>query len=699
MKKKCLFGLFAILPLLLTSCNFLNNIANFSYSPSSENVQDESDLVDTFVDTKGRTMHFATNVDSLTLLVGMKGEIIADLYEEGSKPDFASRWSGVKYKSLDEGVAKVNEDGVVTALKLGETKIRTWMFTDVGKYIPVSVIEKELESIELSNCRKTYLIDSEFTPKFDLTATFKGNIKEKVNATTVDYSAVNTHQVGEYPVVVSYTFGEKTLSKTYTVNIIESASYEAKYLSYTKNDLDNNSSYAAGNGWYCPNKGNVKMLVIPVWFTDSNRFHQASEKNTLKTAIQNAFFGASQPNGWESVKTFYEKESQNKVTINGVVSDYFEPSYSTMDITNEVKSVNDVCEDAINWYFATNTSEHLSDYDSDNNGVTDGIHILYVCPDGANDDNTFHGMIAFRQLIAANDGQPAVTFTMWASALDAIADMNQSPADSHVFIHEIGHTFGLNDYYDYGGEEDENGKDYRPAGGFITMEHNTGSQDPYSCLLMKWAKVIVPEVSCTIELKDFQSSHEMIVLSNHPYSFDSPFDEYIILELYNPKGLNTFDSTYSWVNANGAHYSTGPQNPGIRVYHIDSRLTKKVAGEFTTELFTNPLEKDAKQAFTNTFSGDTHVDILGSDYFDYSEIFGIRNDVEENKYGTKNQIIKDEQLFHSGDNFSIIKFGKQFPIEGKMNDGHAFAWTFMVESISSDGEGGYSAVINLSSAI
>ena len=85
---------------------------------------------------------------------------------------------------------------------------------------------------------------------------------------------------------------------------------------------------------------------------------------------------------------------------------------------------------------------------------------------------------------------------------------------------------------------------------------------------------------------------------------------------------------------------------------------------------------------------------MGEDYFDYSEIFGIRNDVEENKYGTKHQVMLDSELFHAGDNFSVLKFGSQFPNEGRMNDGTTFGWTFMVESINS-ADGGYSAVINL----
>ena len=693
MKKKLLFGLFAIFPLLLTSCSF-DFLNNLSFPTSdSQGKGDESDLRTSFVNDKGQTVYFATNVGSLTLLPGMKGQILVDLYKDGEEPDFTGKWSGVKYQSLDTSVASVDEEGVVTAVNYGETKIRTTIFTDVGAYIPVSVIQKELQSIEITNARKTYLIDSTFTPKFDLIATFKGGFEEKVEATAIDYSAVNIHVAGSYQVNVSYTFADKTLTTSYTVSVIESASYEAKYLSYTMNDLDNNHSYEPFNGWYCPNKGNVKMLVIPVWFTDSTRFIAESEKGNLKTSIQNAFFGESQSNGWESVKTFYNKESLGALNITGIVSDYYTPSYATTAITNGTKTPNDVCKEAINYYFSEHTDEHLSDYDSDNNGVTDGIHILYCCPDDANDDNTFHGMIAFRQLISAEGGQPAVDYTMWASALDAIEDTNQSPADSHVFIHEIGHTFGLNDYYDYGSEKDEFGKDYRPGGGFITMEHNTGSQDPYSCLLLKWAKAIVPELSCTIELKDFQSSHEVIILSNHAYSFDSPFDEYIVVELYNPNGLNKFDSTYEW----RGYYSTGPQNPGIRIFHIDSRLTKKVADEFITDLFTDPTVTDAKQAFTNTFSGDSHADILGEDYFDRSEIFGIRNDVEENIHGTKHQVMRDSELFHAGDNFSVLKYGSQFPITGRMNDGSTFGWTFMVESINA-ADGGYTAVINLTNA-
>ena len=55
-----------------------------------------------------------------------------------------------------------------------------------------------------------------------------------------------------------------------------------------------------------PSLGSTKLLVIPVWFTDSDNYISTSKREQVREDIQKAYFGSNEDTGWRSVKTFYE---------------------------------------------------------------------------------------------------------------------------------------------------------------------------------------------------------------------------------------------------------------------------------------------------------------------------------------------------------------------------------------------------------
>ena len=90
-------------------------------------------------------------------------------------------------------------------------------------------------------------------------------------------------------------------------------------------------------------------------------------------------------------------------------------------------------------------------------------------------------------------------------------DTTYCSLDTHTYIHEMGHVFGLEDYYDYSGQ-------YNPAAGFSMQDNNVGSHDPFSSYALGWGKAYIPTETTTINLKPFQDSGEMILLSPNPDS-------------------------------------------------------------------------------------------------------------------------------------------------------------------------------------
>ena len=666
--------------LLVTSCLALSGCSALfkdllSGFGSITDTETDDNYVDHFVNTNGETVYVYLNETEKTLLPGMQVKLNVDLAKEGQEPDFSGSWTGVKYKSLNKDVAVVDDSGMVTAINVGTARITAEIFS-CKIYADITVIAKELDHVTIENARKTFIKNKEFVASFTLVANLKGDFTENIETYDVDSSAVDMTAVGNYPVVVSGTYLSKPFEASYTISVKDAVSYTPKNLDYNYVDLKNNRSNESGRGWCLPNSGNIKSLVIPVWFTNSGSM--ISDKAGMRNKIATAFNGNALDNGWNSVKSYYYALSNGTINYNATVSGWYEPGQA-FTYYNDEGAWKQMIINAVDWYFENNPSETRKSYDSDHNGVFDSICIIY----GSNEST--QGMISFQNYYNKTDADhPGLKYVMWASAFDAADDTNHSEADSHVFIHETGHMFGLNDYYDYGA-------DTRPAGGFNMQEHTTGSHEAFSITSLGWGKVIIPETDTIVELEDYESSHVSVLLSTHPESHNSPFDEYILLELFAPTGTKKFDATYHWKG----FYSNGPQQPGVRVWHVDSRLAQRVGSSYSTDLLTDATTTDSTEAFSNTSVGTNHGSVLGEEYNKYSQLFNVRNNAPtEDYYGNVIKVIDETNLFRTGDSFNWNDFTNQFPEGNKMDSGEKFYWTFSVDSISTV-DGKYVATINI----
>ena len=691
--RKRLVALFASLSLCLTACNFFSP-NNWINSSGDSQGKGESEYPNSFVDTKGVTHYMSVDKPDIYLLQGMSETLYFSMYKEGETPYYheSSTNSSLKWVVDDESIVSISNKEVkshtlVTAKKVGETRVSGTIFS--GKYgasSHIHVLEKKLTSLELKDVKKTYLLGSTFVPRFTCFGIYSDIVREEIDFSllTIDSSKVNTGVEGTYTVDVSYQ-GFKT---SYQVKVIDNPTYSPKSLDYTYND----ERQFRTTGWYCPSKGNVKTLVLPIWFKDSNKYFSNDKKSQILADLNTAFYGeGNSSTGWNSVKSFYKTTSQNRLNLSGNVGEWYDANYYVTDFENNPNTkIKDVVNKAIDNYFNSHPSEVANSYDSDNNGYFDGVYVIYGVNDSGEEHpeipSTFWGKISFENTRAKTDSMPGIGFYMWASVDSLYEDNSVSSVDSHTFIHEFGHTLGLADYYDYGENE------YYTVGGHIIMFHNTGEQDPYSTLSLGWSKVYVPETSCTIELNDYQSNNTSILLSTHPESVNSPFDEYILVELYSPKGINTFDTTNAWKG----FYSRGAQEPCVRLWHVDARLAKQLS-ENNYQFGTNPLEDGYSIAFTNTW-GDNHGTKLGRDYDDYSLLTEIRNN-KEISFKPKSKdvgcMFNDVNSFHTGDVVDFKDYATQFKNGTKLNSNEELGWKIEIESIYSNGGNGYAASINL----
>jgi len=445
----------------------------------------------------------------------------------------------------------------------------------------------------------------------------------------------------------------------------------------------------------CPSIGEGKLLIIPVWFSDSSTYITNSKKQNVVDDLSTAYFGSNNETGWRSVKTYYEELSSNKVTLNGTVSDWYScgksSSYYATDDNYASRTIS-LVNSATDWYFQS-TKENRKNYDADGNGLLDGVVLIYGAPDcnasGMKTATNFWAYTYWASNNVASVSSPVPKSFFWASydfmyskstALVRAGtnygsgDNDYCSIDTHTFIHEMGHMFGLEDYYDYSGN-------YHPAAAFSMQDYNVGSHDPYSAMALGWADPYIATKSETITIGTFQKTRDLVILTPKWNSLNSPFDEYILLELYSATGLNEFDCEHSYLKT----YPKGPKTVGIRVWHVDARLCS-ITGQSPTG---NPFVGTASHtnlchAMSNTYykkSVEDYISPYGSTYADYNLLQLIRK--SDDSYRPTSGLSNDS-LFTNGDNFSMSSSKNQFKNVGLLNSGIELGWSFSVAVFGND---------------
>ena len=476
------------------------------------------------------------------------------------------------------------------------------------------------------------------------------------------------------------------------------------YADYVKNNLYPLSS--------TPSTGEANLLVIPVWFTDSNKYIKDANKESVREDIHDTYFGDTNDTGWQSVKTYYETESFGTLTLTGTVSAWYEPGKSTSYYakSSALTATISLVEQATDWYFTNHTSENRSDYDCDGDGYLDGVMLIYAAPDyGTLKNDEYDNLWAFcywvQDYSAQNVSNPGVNAFFWAS-YDFMygrevassrtgnryyaGDTSHCKLDAHTYIHEMGHMFGLEDYYDYSSYS------YSPAGGFSMQDCNVGCHDPFSSFALGWGKAYIPTTSATINLKPFSTSGEMILLSPSWNGQNSAFDEYILIEYYTDEGLNALDTTYGYMSQYGKAYPLGPKENGIRVWHVDARLLYSSTGVINpSRMTTNPsiISGRVVLCMSNTYNdGDANIEgylspvaqdpknntYYNATYAEYNLLQMIRNSqlaTSKNK-----DYLSSSSLFKKGDTFSMNSFKRQFVNQGKFNSGLDLGFEFTVNA-------------------
>jgi M6 family metalloprotease-like protein len=374
-----------------------------------------------------------------------------------------------------------------------------------------------------------------------------------------------------------------------------------------------------------PSEGVVNMLVIPINFSDASCQLILEGCQQTRQNIQQAFFGETEDLRWHSVASYYQESSYGKLTITGMVMDWFTPTITAVALSENRQLLNSqVIQPGID-AFKLQYPQLVRQYDADQDGYLDAVYFIYSLtynPDDVRfgkDKGVFWAFVSY-QGAQSNVTSPNLFHYGWSSYDFMYEDgyYQRSPngkvewdddnepiffpwlnedgsrsVDAHVFIHEVGHLLGLLDYYSY----DRSLGDWGPSGALDMMDFNIGDHNGFSKSVLGWVDPTIVTQSTTITLSPLALTPQVLLVAPEPIT--TLMQEYILIELYTPLGLQAKDSQEPFAG----RYPRMFTQAGIRLYHVDARIAEmNNQGGYRYVTSLDPRETRYRLAHQNTAS-------------------------------------------------------------------------------------------------
>lgn len=268
---------------------------------------------------------------------------------------------------------------------------------------------------------------------------------------------------------------------------------------------------------------------------------------------------------------------------------------------------------------------------------------------------------------------------------------------ARVLLHEIGHAFGLMDYYDTEGYQDEW---IDSVGTFDMQSYDIGDWNPYSKMACGWLEpYVIPEDAESVTLKLGCSSEvgDAVLIPTSLGWNGTPFDEYILIDVMAPEGGNGYDWEWAMDERQVAPDDPG-KDGGVRIYHVDARLElqdMRHAKYVSTPAFTfEEIESALKgrsygkdfQLYHMHVNSNGYEPKLEADSRWYHLVELVPRD-GTGKYRVTTptnwsafHFFAVNDLFRPGDSFSMRTHADAFPNAPYMNNGGTLDWTVTVDA-------------------
>ena len=591
----------------------------------------------------------------------------------------------VTWSSLNSSVGSIDQEGNFTALAAGSTTIRATTENGlkankvlvIRRYVAVETISVANSTANIAADGGFYYMDAAVTPA-EATNKKISYSSSNPSVATVDENGMVTGKTAGTAIITATSAGDNSKTASTTVTI-SNQSWDNKRVVDLNADgkVDFQDVQRSGGLDAIPvgKSTDIELLVVPYEFPD-----YPFKQKTLNDI--NALFngnGAADTGYWESVSSYYKKASYGKINMHVTVGE----KYVASENAASIKTGSRYSVAAAKTVLADYKNRHNTDgkeFDSDGNGIVDAVYMVYSAPNkqrATSLDQELFWAYCHWTGESPNLNSPSVNTYMWAS-YDFMYESGESKVDAHTFIHETGHLMGSNDYYNY-----NNNSSRSPLGGIDMMDYNIGSHNVWTKMAYGWLDPIYVDGNAKVTLKSAQSQGDAIVIRDGWNG--TAFDEMMVIELSTPTGLNELDAR--------TPYKSRPlvyDIPGIKMYHVDNRLGRKVGS--TVQYFNGTPTRSNVSGYTQMAANSDNAERNDTPEFFY-EIGLIQRGRKATLIDPNiNAQASTADLFKTGDYFRFEDysafFQREVDVNGetvkRFNDGSEFKYQIYFESVTAE---------------
>ncbi len=436
---------------------------------------------------------------------------------------------------------------------------------------------------------------------------------------------------------------------------------------------------------YIKSVGIQNVLVVPITFEDQKDRIDDTWMSLLKKALGNVADADgnvtqySLNNGELSLSEYLSTSSYGKFTAKFYITEPYVVAGSGKDYFYDTVP---------DWIYSSieaslhNQNFDNSAFDQNSDGYYDIVLLVNTLrmSDGTGSSygqgamsGAYEYSLSMTSAYAGTHEQPTINTCFNVSGLLLFGEkdeLSEENVTTHTFIHEFGHTFGILDYY-------INGQQQNTIGKFDMEADSTGDWNSYTKYILGWVDPFVvdgTQDSVEFKIRSYATYGDVILIRALGYAgTGTPFDEYILIDLFAHDGLYEKDS---------AKYGLS-EAVGVRIYHVNSiyDLTDIKGTDGQSNYFASAhLSADYSSKYSS--QGKYLLEMIQKGNVNtFMKDFDVNTCTREDILGT---IVDADDLFYAGDSFSVDTYDNFF-YNGKMDNGMDFGYTITVKEIVENG--------------